>query len=251
MKARVVPNSDDIPRGIAQLRASVELAKSETVERGTTMRTRSLTNMFVATSVLLFVGQGILIAQSPPRRLSAEFQNNSSTGGSGEKTTNAAAQPAGAGGTVVWSKTVTVTPNFKVLYVTFSAQGDSHNGSALLMNATVNGTLIQPLAGQTAAGGGGPHEQTGWYTLNHLPEATLGGVTNCNDGGGGPADCHDNAISFSGCVRLDLNAPTPLTVNIKMADLPGGDANFAFYQRSTIYIDAQEDPDGSLCKGAS
>jgi hypothetical protein len=34
------------------------------------------------------------------------------------------------------------------------------------MNATVDGTLCEPLAGQTEGGGGGPHLQTGWYTCS-------------------------------------------------------------------------------------
>ena len=184
------------------------------------------------------------------RRISAEFQNNQTVGGIGEISTTAVASAGGVGGTPVYTKTFTIPNDIDVLYVTFSAQGDVHNGSALLMNATVNGNLIQPLAGQTAAGGGGPHVQTGWYTLLHIPQATTG--TNCNDGLGGTADCHDNAIYFSGCIAIGHHDPTdPLTVQIKLANLPGGDGNFSFYERSTIYIDGQKDTTGNLCKGAS
>ncbi|PYS18973.1 MAG: hypothetical protein DMG17_04325, partial [Acidobacteria bacterium] len=154
------------------------------------------------------------------RRLSAEFQNSTSLGGSGEVSTNAAATPSGGGGVVVYDKTLTIPDDVDVLYVTFSAQGDAHNGSALLMNASVNGNLIEPLAGQNATGGGGPHIQTGWYTLIHLPAADTG--TNCNDGSGGTADCHDNTIYFSGCYRVGSHIPTtPFDVKIKLADLPG------------------------------
>ena len=137
-----------------------------------------------------------------------------------------------------------------VLYVTFSAQGDTHNGSALLMTATVNGGLIEPLFGQTGTGGGNIHVQTGWYTLNILPQP--GQITNCNDGGGGSADCHDNAIYFSGCTRVlteEHKGPQTADVVIKLADMPGGDGNIAWYERSTIYIDGQHDPRGELCKG--
>jgi hypothetical protein len=201
-------------------------------------------------STVLLATAALLLADSPPRRLSAEFQNSTSVGGEefGEVFTNAAALPAGAGGTVVYSKTLRLPADVDVLYITFSGQGDTHNGSALLMNASVDGTLIQPLLGQTLPGGGGTHVQTGWYTLLHVPAATLGGVTNCNDGGGGPADCHDNTIYFSGCARVDAKPTKPVTVTIKLADLPGGDNNFAFYERATIYIDGQHDSDGSLCQ---
>jgi hypothetical protein len=183
--------------------------------------------------------------------LSAEFQNNVSVGGSGEIATNVAAGPGGTGGVVVYDKTVKIPDDVDVFYITFSAQGDVHNGSALLMNATLNGELIQPLFGQTAGGGGGPHLQTGWYTLTILP--TSAGTNNCNDGGGGTGDCHDNTIYFSGCTRIlgrehDEDQKTARVV-IKLADKPGSGANVAFYERSTIYIDGQHDEKGHFCKG--
>src|SRR5213594_4089362 len=102
---------------------------------------------------LLFVAPAILTAASLSadsgllRRLSAEFQNNTTVGGSGEILTNAPAAPAGAGGVVVYSKMLEVPDDVDVLYVTFSGQGDAHEGSALLMNASVNGVLVEPLAG--------------------------------------------------------------------------------------------------------
>jgi len=196
-------------------------------------------------STWLLAAASLALAQSPLQRLSSEFQNSTTL--VNETSTDAPALPAGAGGTVVYQKTLTVPDNVRVIYVTFSGQGDVHNGSALLMNASVNGTLIQPLLGQTGPGGGGPHVQTGWYTLTHLPQAGAG-VTNCNDGGGGTADCHDNTLYFSGCVRVGTSGG-PITVTIKLADLPGGSPNFAFYERATIYIDGQEDPNGNLCQG--
>jgi hypothetical protein len=184
------------------------------------------------------------------QRLSAEYQNNATVGGDGEVSTTAPALPGGTGGTVVYDKTVSVRGDVDVIYVTFSAQADVHNGTALLMNATVNGVLIQPLLGQTAAGGGGPHVQTGWYTLLILPNSAS---TNCNDGTGGPADCHDNAITFSGCARIPSrhgdDKAAPVNVKIKLADLPGGGTNRAFYERATIYIDGQQDEKGTLCRG--
>jgi hypothetical protein len=191
------------------------------------------------------------------KRLSAEFQNSSSVEGSGEISTNTAAGAGGTGGLVVYSKTLKVPEEVDVLYVTFSGQGDARQGSALLMTATVNGTLVEPLAGQTAGGGGGPHVQTGWYTLVHLPAANTG--TNCNDGGGGTADCHDNTINFTGCARIvatDEDKSThedkfTATVEIKLANLPGGGNNYSFYERASIYIDGQSDEGRQLCKGAA
>jgi len=187
------------------------------------------------------------------RRIVSEFQNNQTVGGVGEIATTAAATAGGTGGTPVYTKTFTIPNDVDVLYVTFSAQGDTHRGSALLMNAAVNGTLIQPLAGQTGIGGGGPHVQTGWYTLLILPTTSTDPFTpanNCNDGEGGTADCHDNTIYFSGCINIGHHDPTaPFTVVIKLANLPGGTGNTSFYERSTIYIDGQKDTKGDLCNG--
>ena len=210
---------------------------------------------------ILFLVAGLLVAFSVNaqdnatnlRRIVSEFQNNQTVGGVGEIATTAAATAGGTGGTPVYTKTFTIPNDVDVLYVTFSAQGDTHRGSALLMNAAVNGTLIQPLAGQTGIGGGGPHVQTGWYTLLILPTTSTDPFTpanNCNDGEGGTADCHDNTIYFSGCINIGHHDPTaPFTVVIKLANLPGGTGNTSFYERSTIYIDGQKDTKGDLCNG--
>src|SRR5437667_10399211 len=209
----------------------------------------------LALGVVLLLAAVSVMAQDNAtnlRRISAEFQNNQTVGGIGEISTTAVASAGGVGGTPVYTKTFTIPNDVDVLYVTFSAQGDTHNGSALLMNATVNGKLIEPLAGQTGTGGGGPHVQTGWYTLLILPTTSTLPLTanNCNDGGGGTADCHDNAIYFSGCINIGHHNPAdPFTVVIKLANLPGGDNNTSFYERSTIYIDGQKDTKGDLCNG--
>jgi len=192
---------------------------------------------------VLLATAGLVLAQSDPplQRLSSEFQNVVS--GVVEAFTTNAALPGGAGGLEVYRKNLAIPTDVNVIYITLSAQADVHNGSALLMNARVAGTLIEPLLGSTVAG---PHTQSGWWTLLHLPQAGAG-VTNCNDGGGGTADCHDNTIHFSGCARV-VPGSTVL-VTISLADLPGGDNNFAFYERSTINIDGLADLTGSQCRG--
>jgi|SRR6516165_1027435 hypothetical protein len=182
------------------------------------------------------------------RRLSAEFQNMTSLGTDRDISSSEAAEPNGSGGTPVYQKNLRVPDDVDVLYVTFSAQADVHNGGALLMNATIDGTLCQPLVGETQPPvGGGPHLQTGWYTLLIPPEPPQ--VTNCNDGGGGSADCHDNTIYFSCCARLSKGQGKTVPVDIHLATLPPGSGSF--YERSTIYIDGQKDEKGKLCVGVS
>jgi hypothetical protein len=156
----------------------------------------------------------------------------------------------GAGGRLVYdSGSFTVPDAENVLFIEFEAVGDAHNGSALLMNATVQQgtgpeTLCQPLASRT---GGGGNTVPGWYNLLKLPKSTTG--TNCNDGGGGTGDCHDNAIVLSCCARL-AHPDTTARVRLRLATLPAVAPgpplvhDTVFYEKSTIYVDAVSDPDG-------
>jgi hypothetical protein len=153
------------------------------------------------------------------------------------------------------SKTLSIP--FSTVYITFSAQGDIHGGAALLMQGSVtdsggNTTVCQPMAGGGLVTAG----PDGWMTLLKLPLTGLTGsttpATNCNNGGGGSADCHDNTIMFSCCVnvRPDTSSPpTTHTVDLRLATSIAGDA--AFYERSTIYVDASPNPGDALCAGAS
>lgn len=209
--------------------------------------------MVLAGAVLLVVGAVTQAGSAPLQRLAADFQNSTSVGGTGEIVT--ALTPA-AGGLLVYSKTLSIP--FDVVYITFSAQADTHNGSALLMQAAVadpsgTETICQPMAGQTGVGGGGPSLAPGWMTLLKLPvssaDSGTGVTNNCDDGAGGPADCHDNTIVFSCCVQLPRKHANTQTVRIRLADLPGGDPNFAFYERASIYVDGSPNPGGALCTG--
>src|ERR1700757_3763702 len=77
--------------------------------RRQTMRMR-----YSLTGTMALAAAGLLAASSVSadevsgqlRRLSAEFQNNTSIGGSGEISTTAAAAANGGGGTVVYDKTL-------------------------------------------------------------------------------------------------------------------------------------------------
>jgi hypothetical protein len=198
------------------------------------------------------------VVASTLHRLSAEFQNFDS--GVSEIETTAAPLAGGLGGLVTYSKTLSIP--FDVVYVTFSAQGDTHGGAALSLSANITDaaavrTVCQPMAGSDT-GGGGTAGPNGWMTLNKLPTNptvdTTGPANNCNDGAGGSADCHDNTIMFSCCLRITPDtASTKHTVEIRLGSQPNPltptVANEAFYERSTIYIDASADPGGSLCSG--
>src|SRR5436309_15704226 len=94
-------------------------------------RKRFVTSMLMTGLAGLFVvGSAALVSAAPLHRLSAEFQN-ADTLGTPEFSTTATPLAGGAGGTVVYDKTLSVP--FKTVYVTFSGAGDTHNGAALLM----------------------------------------------------------------------------------------------------------------------
>jgi hypothetical protein len=192
-------------------------------------------------------------------RLSAEYQN-SATVGAPEIVTTVAPTAGGNGGEAKYTKTLSIP--FDVVYITFSAQADTHGGAALAISANIKAggatstsakTVCQPMAGGGLATAG----PTGWMTLNKLPTDGLVETdpNNCNDGLGGVADCHDNAIMFSCCVLITPDtASTTHTVEIRLGSIPNPQtpttATAAFYERSTIYIDAQKNT-GSLCSGVN
>src|ERR1700756_4695635 len=98
-------------------------------------------------------------ALEPLERLSAEFQSALSLSAPfgpppGEVDTNVAAAPDGGGGQVAYQKVLEVPDDLDVLYITFSVQGQTSLGSALLMNTFVNGALCQPLAGSVVTKAG-------------------------------------------------------------------------------------------------
>jgi hypothetical protein len=175
-------------------------------------------------------------------RLSAEFQNKAPGSVGGEVFTS-----AGVPGVVVYDKTLSIP--FDVAYITFSAQGDTHGGSALLMTASITNndgvtTVCQPMANAGGAAAiGAP-----WMTLMKLPTDGEADTNNCNDGGGGTADCHDNAFSFTCCVltKPDASGNPTQDVKIKLASSIPGDE--VFYEDATILIDGGPNPGGnSMC----
>src|SRR5258708_11209446 len=135
----------------------------------------------------------LIYQSSTVQRVSAEFQN-----AQGEISTLAPPAPSpvppGApGGSVVYDKTLTVPPG--VAYITFSAQGDTHQlfdagnapipgtGAALLMTASLtdaagNVSICQPMAGARGA------------RLVKAPGVT---VLKLPDGATSPTHCDDRA----------------------------------------------------------
>ncbi|MGH9785249.1 MAG: hypothetical protein ACRD88_13790 [Terriglobia bacterium] len=168
-------------------------------------------------------------------RKSAEFLYFTPGATGTEATSIAVNGPLGTGGTSVYTKTIFTGPGENILYVTMSATGDAHGGVKQRFACLVDGVPCNP-------GGGGINlANTGWVTLLKLPQSPT--TTNCNDGGGGTADCHDNSIHYQWCKVIPriVNAAGvetggPRTVNVRMAtevaDTP------VFIEQTHFYIDA-------------
>jgi len=186
---------------------------------------------------------------APLQRLVSDFQDATSLGQDEVKTNTlpGACTPAGlgCGGTSVYTRSVNIP--FSAVFITFTATGDTHDGAALLMSASVT----DPTGGKTVCDapitGGLPDAgPVGWISLQKLP--TSDAPNNCNNGGGGTADCHDNNLVFSCCVVTTPGVGgAASTINLRLASSNGGTV---FYERANIQVDASPNPGGTLCAPA-
>jgi hypothetical protein len=148
----------------------------------------------------------------------------------GEFATTTASAPAG-GGATFYNQTVLTPPGANTLYITLSTQGDTHGGAALQVLCLVNGIACNP----NGAGAADVAPQ-GWVTLTKLPAAT-GGASNCDDGGGGAGDCHDQTVAYRWCARLPVSAlPALRNVQLRLASSDG--VSTVFIENATTSVDA-------------
>jgi hypothetical protein len=162
-------------------------------------------------------------------RKSAEFRNFN--GSETVCTVEGSGSPPGSGGCSIYTKIIAAGIGENILYVSMFAAGDTHGGAASDFTANVDGNACNP--GQAGASA----SQDGWITLNKIPAAA--GTSNCNDGGGGSGDCHDNAISYQWCCVLpadEVAVGGPHTVNLRMGTDTAGEA--VFIENAHFFIDA-------------
>ena len=152
-------------------------------------------------------------------------------------------------GALFYRKTITVNSSINTLYVGIDTTGDAHDGAALRLSCQINGAFCRPST--VPAVDGAP---SGWITLLKIP--TSDGNTNCSDGGGGSADCHDNNINYTWCIPLEpYLAPdggnTPVTIDLKMSSSTGGTV---FIEKGHVFIDGSKFTPasaGSRCEEAA
>jgi hypothetical protein len=142
-------------------------------------------------------------------------------------------------GLAIYDKTVFVPGDANVLYLTMSTTGDTHDGAASCFTALVDGNFFNP-GGQGAArcAANGTMNVPGWVALIKEPD----GGTNCNDGGGGGGDCHDNATQYQWCTPISRGTHS---VQVRMATNSAGKT--VFIEQAFFYVDASRIKSGSAC----
>ncbi len=189
-------------------------------------------------------------------RLSAEFRNFDFAGSETSTIVGVAPLPgtaAGDDGVVVYTKTLFVPPGLNTLFVTISATGDTHAGSALLLSCRVDGAFCNP--GPSGASAVPP----GWIALQKhfnydttytpAPNDPLAVFAPNGDGGGGRGDMHDNSLNYTWCTKVPPSTAGAVggvhRVEIRMATSSVGDR--VFFENAHFYIDAAKLRPGSDC----
>ena len=146
-------------------------------------------------------------------------------------------------GLKIYQKTFNQSAKSNIVTVEMSTTGDTHDGaggcfSCIVTDPTGARGFCNP-GGQGAArcAVGGTIPVPGWITLIKEPSGHAG--TNCNDGGGGTGDCHDNAISYKWCYPVPVDEEDePITglytVELWMATNTLGSR--AFIEQAHFYV---------------
>lgn len=159
---------------------------------------------------------------------------------------------AGGGGKIIDSEIVTTAADTNVILVTVSATGDSHNGAQTDLGCKVDGALCETILEVV------PATPTGWVAVQRYfdPDTTLTAGF-AGDGGGGPADWHDNNINQTWCVAIEPTLDNTHTVVLKLgastvfATTGVASAKIVFLDNVKVYIEgAHVSPENAANGGA-
>jgi len=194
------------------------------------MHTLKTHKLLLAAAVVMFTG-GAAMADGPLIRHAADFFKFDGT----EFGTSLTAGGGVDDGALFYSKTVALPVGANVAYLTLYATGDEHGGAGLWLKCRYN---VGPGYTLCRTGPGGiDTAPSGWIALHKVPVA-VDGAANCNDGGGGAGDCHDNDIAYSWCIPLPSPTPARITFNLKMASSIKGQS--VFIEKGHVYIDSSQ-----------
>ena len=156
----------------------------------------------------------------------------------GECATGAPGGPPAAapGGLSCFGTTQFVPGSANVLRITWSTAGDTHNGAAVRLACRIRPASTGAWSFCNPTGfGAAPGD---YITKNKLPAGH--GGTNCNDGGGGDADCHDNSIEMTWCVPINGDDVFDIDLRIASSDPSGTGFDTAFVEASYFFIDSSK-----------
>lgn len=199
---------------------------------------RKARTLLITIAALTLAGAGAKANPNYERLAAAQFKFDGTEFATATTAVNFPGQPDGA---LFFRGRVTPEPDSNVLFVSFYATGDEHGGAKSWFSCRLNGAPCRtspPFAVDEAP--------NGWITLHHLPASPP--TTNCNDGGGGPGDCHDNGIAYQWCVPIP-KAGAPLTVDLRMATSNPG--TLVFIEKGHVFIDAANMRGESRCAPAA
>ena len=138
-------------------------------------------------------------------------------------------------GALLYTKTLLSKIGESELYLTVSAAGDTHGGARLLIGCFVDGPPYDATTACNPGTAGASAKPPGWVVLQKMP-AAISGSSNCNEGGGGAADCHDNGVAYTWCKVVKDKATH--TVDLRLGvDAPGFPPGIAFVENAHFYID--------------
>ena len=141
--------------------------------------------------------------------------------------------PSNPGGISCYNKDLFVPASANVLRITWSTTGDTHGGAALRVGCVITpaSTGVPRFCNDFVGGAAG----SGFYiTKQKIPAGT--GAGNCNDGGGGDGDCHDNSVVQIWCTQIGNEVPDVFNIDLRLAS--GGLAGNVFVEASTFMVDS-------------
>jgi hypothetical protein len=190
----------------------------------------------VALATCLSVSPGAK-ADGPIFRHAADFFKFNGTEFLTATTATAQSPPGGA---LFYRKRIVVqsTPPSNTLYVSIYAKSDQHGGAALWLSCLVNGVFCRPSAASFFEG-----TPPSWIALQKLPRTPGDPTLNCNNGGGGSADCHDNGVAYEWCVPV--RPDSIVTVDLRMATSIAG--RNVFLEGGHVYIDSSQITQPNRC----
>jgi hypothetical protein len=155
-----------------------------------------------------------------------------------ECATGAPAGPSAAvpGGISCFGTTQFVPGSANVLRVRWSTAGDTHGEAALRIACRIRPASTGAWSFCNPTGiGAAPGD---YITKNKLPMPIA--VTNCSDGSGGSADCHDNSIEMTWCVPIRGDDVFDIDLRLASSDPSGTGFDIAFVEASYFFIDSSK-----------